>query len=220
MKTVLMHSLNFKAGRCLLAVICFSFLSVANADEVASSAEEINPIMVGDKLPEVALKNTKGKTVKLSGLIQAKPTVLIVYRGGWCPYCNTHLANLRKIEDELKSLGFQILAVSPDQPKFLNETVTKNKLGYTLLSDSDMAVAKALGLAFKVDEPTLKKYDEYGIDLEEASGQSHKLLPVPAAILVNAQGEVTFTFVAPNYKVRLDNDVLLAAAKAQLKSKN
>lgn len=218
MMTLFLHSLKFATRTFLLTVICLSFLPLANAGEVAQSADEINPILVGAKIPEVTLKNTQGKAVKLNELIKAKPTVLIVYRGGWCPYCNTHLADLRKIENELNSLGFQILAVSPDQPQYLNETATKNKLGYKLLSDSGMAVAKALGLAFKVDEPTLTKYEEYGIDLEKVSGHSHNLLPVPAAILVNTMGEVTFTFIAPDYKIRLDNNVLLAAAKAQLKS--
>ena len=77
-----------------------------------------------------------------------------------------------------------------------------------------MASAKALGLAFQVDAETLKLYQSYNIDLERNSGQKHHLLPVPAALLVNTDGVVTFTFVAPNYKVRVDNDVILAAAKS------
>ncbi len=199
----------------LLTFFC-TLLPSVYASDVPLSAKDVQPILVGETVPEMALKNIAGDKVMLRALIQEKPTVLIFYRGSWCPYCNTHLANLRKIEDDLKQLGFQIVAVSPDQPAFLKETVQKNQLGYTLLSDSDMALAKALGLAYKVDDDTIQKYDEYGIDLEKNAGRGHHLLPVPAAILVNTEGQVTFTFVAPDYKVRVDNTVLLAAAKAQV----
>ena len=74
---------------------------------------------------------------------------------------------------------------------------------------------KALGLAFEVDAPTRVKYKTFGIDLENSSGQDHHLLPVPAALLVNNQGLVTFSFISPNYKVRADNELIMAAARAQ-----
>ncbi len=202
----------------LLPLVFLCSPPAAHADNIARSAEDIHPILVGATLPDIMLKNINGAQITLNELTKVKPTVLIFYRGSWCPYCNAHLADLRKIEAELQNLGFQILAISPDQPQFLKETTKKNKLGYTLLSDSDMTAAQALGLAFKVDDTTIKKYQGYGIDLEKNSGQQHHLLPVPAALLVNTSGEVTFTFIAPNYKVRVDKNVLLAAAKAQIKT--
>ena len=73
---------------------------------------------------------------------------MIVYRGGWCPYCNLHLAALRKVEQPLKEMGFQIIAISPDKPEELMKTDEKHTLGYTLLSDSSATAIKALGLLF------------------------------------------------------------------------
>ncbi len=55
---------------------------------------------------------------------------------------------------------------------------------------------------------------KFGIDLEEASGETHHLLPVPSVFLVSEQGRIVFEHVDPNYKVRVDPDVLLAAAEA------
>ncbi|HEY7774018.1 MAG TPA: peroxiredoxin-like family protein [Marinagarivorans sp.] len=210
--------LSARTCAALFSLLLLFILPKAYADSIPNAAEDIKPILVGTLLPDVTLKNADGNNVTLSSLVTSKPTVLIFYRGGWCPYCNTHLADLRNIEDQLNKLGFQILAISPDQPKFLKESIAKHKLGYTLLSDSNMTAAKALGLAFKVDDSTIKKYHEYGIDLEESTGQDHHLLPVPAALLVDTDAMVTFTFIAPNYKVRIDKDVLIAAAKAQLKA--
>ena len=94
----------------------------------------------------------------------------------------------------------------------------KEKLTYTLLSDSKMEAAQALGIAFKVDDATLDRYEEYGIDLERASGEKHHLLPVPSVFIVGTDGTISFEHVNPNYKVRLHPDLLLAAAKVGMQS--
>ena len=93
----------------------------------------------------------------------------------------------------------------------------KNELGYVLLSDSEMAASRAFGIAYRVDEETLAALKKWGIDLAQASGQTHHLLPVPAVFLIGKQGTIRFSYVNPNYRVRLGPDVLLAAAKAAAK---
>ena len=163
---------------------------------VAKKADEVVPIMVSQKIPDVDLQDINGKVFSLRKAVKEKPALLIFYRGGWCPYCNTHLAELRKIEQQLIDKGFQIIAISPDKPKDLRETMDKHKLGYTLASDSERSAIKAFGLAFET--------------------RKRGILPVPTAMLVNKKGEVTFSFVAPNFRVRIDNGIILAAAEAQL----
>lgn len=203
----------------LVLILCT--LLAANsthAKKIPSSAEDVQPIMVGQTLPKITLTGVDGKPVDLNQSVTQQPTLLVFYRGGWCPYCNAHLADLRKIESDLKNLGYQIIAVSPDRPELLQQTDQKHDLNYTLLSDSKMEAAKALGIAYKLDKGARKEYQEYGIDLEKSSGQKHHLLPVPAAFLLNKEGEVTFSFVAPDYTTRVDNEILLAAAKSQLKA--
>lgn len=209
--------LKAKSQFVYLLVVFFTSLVLstqAHAKGLPTKPEDIKPIMVGQSLPSIMLISADNKPFNLNEAIKQQPTLLIFYRGGWCPYCNTHLADLRKIEGDLKALGFQILAISPDLPEFLQQTEDKHKLNYTLLSDSKMDAAKALGIAFKVDKNTRKEYQEYGIDLQKSSGEKHHLLPVPAAFVLNTEGQVTFSFVAPDYTVRIDNDVLLAAAKS------
>lgn len=212
-----MKSANLNQMLGLLLLLMGLFADGAFARDLPKSAADIDPIMVGETLPPITLTDIQGKPFDLNKSVQQKPALLIFYRGGWCPYCNRHLAELRKIEKDLINMGFQIIAISPDLPEFLKLTSEKNELSYGLYSDSSMAASQALGLAFELDAATLKKYQEYDIDLEKNSGQKHHLLPVPAALLVDTQGKVTFAFIAPDYKVRVDNDVILAAAKAQLK---
>lgn len=188
---------------------------IAQAQAPAPSrAEDVNPAKIGTMLPKLALVDLQNKPFDLNAAVAKAPTVLVFYRGGWCPFCNTQLAALGKIEPQLKTLGYRIIAVTPDAPAELSKTLGKQKLSYTLLSDARMSAARALGLAFRVDDATFKKYQGYGIDLEKSSGQTHHLLPVPAVYLVGKDGMLNFSYVNPNYKVRLNGDVLLAAAKA------
>ncbi|NGP89478.1 peroxiredoxin-like family protein [Fodinibius halophilus] len=186
----------------------------------AQKATEVNPVLTGTTIPNSSVKTVDGNTVKLKKLVSQKPTVLIFYRGGWCPYCNRHLAELQRIEQQLVDMGYQILAVSPDRPEILKKSISKHDLDYTLLSDSPMNLTKAFGLAFKVDNKTVKRYKEVGIDLEKNSGHNHHLLPAPAVYLINPDGLITFQYVNPNYKTRINSKVLLTAAEAYYPESN
>ena len=199
------------AMKPLLFFLLVNGLAVA---AVPTAADEVCPLKVGQNVPGVALRTLDGLPFRLDQAVRSRPSVIVFYRGGWCPYCNTHLSALAKSEKKLLKLGYQILAISPDRPAELKKSKGKHKMGYRLLSDSSMEAAKKFGLAFKVDDAMLKKYIGYGIDLEASSGKKHHLLPVPAVYLVDTEGKVRFQYVNPDYKIRLNGDVLMAAAKA------
>ena len=189
------------------------------ASRIPLSADDICPIKVGAKLPPLTLNSVDGNLVDLNQAVKEKPTILIVYRGGWCVYCNTQMGQLHTIEARLLELGYRLIAVSADRPAKLRESLEKHHINYLLFSDSSMTAAQALGLAFKVDDKTVERYKKLGIDLEEASGEKHHILPVPAAFVLDADGTIKFEYVNPNYKVRVDPEVLLTAAKAALNEK-
>ena len=113
----------------------------------------------------------------------------------------------------MKNLGVQLLAISPDKPAKVRETIGKHKMSFILLSDSDMVAARSFRVAYKLDDQTLAEFKKYNIDVEDASGQRHHLLPVPAVFLVATNGLIQFEYVNPDYKVRLDPELLVAAAK-------
>ena len=184
---------------------------------IFASAGDVHPLLIGAAVPNLVLQTPDGKAFDLNQSVKEQPTVLIFYRGGWCPYCNVQLGKLQTIEPERLKLGYQIIAVSPDQPSKLDESVEKHDLTYTLLSDHAMKAAQAFGITFRVDAVTLEKYKGYGIDLEAASGEKHNLLPVPSVFLIGQDGLIKFTYVNPDYKVRVDPDVLLAVATTLLR---
>lgn len=176
-------------------------------------ASAVQPLGVGEKAPTASLHGPDGQSVDLAAKYTQKPTVLIFYRGGWCPYCNTHLGQIATAEPELLRMGYQVLAISPDRPKELAKTLDKQELTYELLSDSDVALARAFGLIFHVDDPTVEKYQGFGIDLEQASGRDHHMLPVPAVYIVDQAGVIRFAHWNPDYKTRLAPEDLLTAAR-------
>jgi peroxiredoxin len=191
----------------------FSGAAFASA-ELAASADQIRPVLLGTKLPEVALNTLDGKATTLKEQVGGKPTILVFYRGGWCPYCNVQLSELRLMKADVEKLGFQIIAISPDRVDELKNTMGKQKLDYTLLSDAKADSLRAFGIGFQVDDATFKKYQGYGIDLEKASGEKHHALPVPSVLIFDREGVLQFSYINPDYTARVPGSVVLEAAKA------
>ena len=195
-------------------VLAASIGGSAYAAELPPAPEQVRPLLLGSHLPDAPVRNIDGESTSLFKAVAGKPAVLVFYRGGWCPYCNLQLSELRLVEKDLQALGYQMIAISPDRPEELRKTLGKDELSYTLLSDSTAAAIKAFGIAYRVDKPTLAKLVGFGIDLEKASGESHHALPVPAVYIVDGEGVLQFSYVHPDYRVRVPSEVVLAAAKA------
>jgi peroxiredoxin len=200
--------------RQALAVLMLTLASAAPAAELAPSADQVRPILMGSKLPDVALRTVSGEATTLAKQVGGKPAILVFYRGGWCPYCNLQLSDLRLIEDQAKALGYQMIAISPDRPEELSRTLDKADLTYTLLSDSQANALKAFGIGFRVDDLTVAKYLTFGINLEQASGSKEHALPVPSVYIVDGEGVLQFGYSHPDYTIRIPGAVILAAAEA------
>lgn len=174
---------------------------------VALSANEISPLLIGSELPKVTIQKTDNTVVPIQELTNKKKSVIIIYRGGWCPYCNQHLKNLAQIEKDVLQLGYQILAISPDAPSSLTFTSNNEKLKYTLLSDSKGELIQALGIAFLAPEP-YKPYISKG-----SNGANDRFLPVPAVFVIDENNKIVFEYLAPDYKHRISDKLLLSVLK-------
>jgi peroxiredoxin len=176
---------------------------------VPLKAEDISPLLAGEQIPVIKLPASTGKMFDLNLSVSQTPTILIFYRGGWCPYCSKQLSGLQEIEKDLKDLGYQLIAISTDSPENLNKTMDKQKLGYTLLSDADLKAARGFGIAFK----SPKGYDKF---LPETSGGKNvdKLLPVPSVFILDRKGRILFEYINPDITQRLSSPLMKAAATA------
>ena len=183
-------------------------------EAIHDSADQVQPLLVGMKAPEFSVKDVENQSFTYSPDTQSKPVVLTFFRGGWCPYCNLHLSEMRLAEKQLREMGFDIWFISIDKPGLLLESLDDPNIGYTIYSDSSLNATRAFGLAFKVDDETVERYLGWNIDLEKASGENHHVLPAPATYIIGNDGIINFAYVNPSYTVRLHPSVLLAAAQA------
>ena len=175
-------------------------------------AEDISPLLVGENIPMVMLMSQQGEVVDLNKMVAKKPTILIFYRGGWCPYCSKQLSGLQEILGDLKGLGYQLIAISTDTPEGLNTSIKNEKLEYTLLSDSDLSVSKKFGLAFKAPKAywDLLPQSTGGKDID-------LLLPVPSVFILSRTGEIMFEYINPDITKRLKPELLKVVAETIIK---
>jgi len=189
-------------------------------NEIHPAADQVQPLLPGMKAPQFSLRDARGEVVEFDPEAMQKPLILTFFRGGWCPYCNLHLAELRTAEAELKELGFDLWFISPDRPELLYESLEQPDIGYTVYSDSGLNAMRAFGIAFRIDEELNAKYLDYGINLEEISGGPDRVLPAPSTFLVGTDGVIHFQYTNPDYHVRLHPDVLMAAAQSYVRDED
>jgi len=171
----------------VLFMLCLAFTSVANAQNaIANSAIDITPLLIGEKIPYITLKTPDNTDVNISDSFKKKKSVLIFYRGGWCPYCNLHLQAMAEAEKQILDLGYQIIAISPDAPEKIKITEETDKVKYTLLSDSKGELINAVGIGFEA--PANYK----SIINVNSKGINTGFLPVPSVFVVNTKGEILF----------------------------
>jgi len=177
---------------------------------IAASADAAKPLQAGERLPDVSVQDASGAPVALQDLLAADgPLVIVFYRGSWCPLCTRHFQQLLKIQPELAQRNAKLVAISPDTPENSAANQKRLELPFPLLSDPDLKATRAFGLAFQVDDETVKKYTGFGIHLAKSADSGQYALPVPAVYLVDGEGEIRFAHSNPDYSQRLDPAAIL-----------
>ena len=204
----------------LLSLMCSLSLQESYAEmAIAESADQTTPLKSGEQAPSFVVLDAEGNEFAFDPDALDRPTVLITFRGGWCPFCNMHLSELRTVVPEIAALGVDVMFLSGDRPEMLYASLEADTqesiadLDYKIYSDADAQAAIALGIAFKASDRTINRRVEKGQDIEDSSMLQHGVLPVPAVYAIDTSGTIRFDFVEPNYKVRLPSDELLAVAK-------
>lgn len=90
--------------------------SLRGVQKITESGILEKAINVGDYAPEFVLMSAVGEEVALYDILLSGPVVLVWYRGGWCPYCNLQLQQIQQRLADIKALGGQVVAISPELP--------------------------------------------------------------------------------------------------------
>ncbi|MFU8806728.1 MAG: peroxiredoxin family protein [Bradymonadaceae bacterium] len=161
----------------------------------STSESSLSP---GLPVKDFRLPDVRGGQASLSEILAEKKAMIVFYRGGWCPLCNMQLSKITASYGEFERRGVEIIAVS-------NEAVEKGekllrKLGppYPLVADLEGEVLEELGLV-------VKKRDLLGVVLGKHD------FAHPAAILVDQQSHIEWSYRGRNYRDRPSVDLLLSA---------
>ena len=148
----------------------------------------------GEKAPDFELENQDGEPVKLSDF-RGRRVILYFYPKADTPGCTKQACGIRDHFADYEGSDAVVLGVSPDKPEKLRKFADKYDLPFTLLADTEHAVA-----------------DEYGAWVEK-SMYGRKYMGIErSTFVIDPEGKLKAEF----RKVKVDGhvDEVLAAAKA------
>src|SRR5215472_13026986 len=104
------------------------FIKTRAARKADMNALVDKTLKVGNSAPDFILPDTHGNAVRLYSLLRAGHVVLVFYRGNWCPYCDLQLRDFQRRLAELRELGAQVVAISPELADDLLSAQIKSRL--------------------------------------------------------------------------------------------
>ena len=102
------------------------------------------PLTVGERAPEFSLTDAQGNKISLADYA-GKNVVVYFYPKAATPGCTTEACDFRDNLNSLRSAGYEVLGISPDQGEALASFAEAESLNFPLLSDPDLTVTKAYG---------------------------------------------------------------------------
>jgi peroxiredoxin len=180
------------------------------ANQVGSSAPQ-----AGEAMPDFILPDQDGRLVRLGELLERGPAVVSFNRGHWCPYCQLNADGLAAIAPEVRRLGGEIVAISPETHQYGAALRDHARAPFPVLSDIDNGYALSLNLAFWVGDEKREAMKQSGYDISPYNGNDTWMLPVPATFVVGRDGLVKARHIDPDYRRRMELDAIVDAVAAE-----
>ncbi|WP_168790387.1 peroxiredoxin-like family protein [Paraburkholderia aromaticivorans] len=176
----------------------------------AAAAAASNALRAGSRAPLFTLPDSAGRRVSLDELLSAGPVVLHFFRGGWCTFAESSLADFAAGYEDVLALGASAVAIAPPCA-----TAVHRAPGHLRdLLDVDLQVARAYGVAFELPLRLRATYERLGYTRPAANEASRWLVPIPATFLLDRDGSAALVHVDVDYRKSLDIESLLRALKA------
>lgn len=166
-------------------------------------------LSVGTKVPNFSSVTHDGIPVTLNDLLVKGQLMVVFYRGGWCPFCNTQIRELTEAWPEFKKRDITPVLISVDKTDGAALAQRTYEIPFPVLSDSSLAAHEALNVILELDEKTYERYKTYGIDVEQWSGEKHHKIAVAAVYVLDEKGVVQWAHASKSYKVRPSSEQLL-----------
>ncbi|MDQ2800898.1 MAG: peroxiredoxin family protein [Armatimonadota bacterium] len=146
---------------------------------------------VGKTAQPFTKTDSDGKTVDLSKVFGTRPVVLIFYRGVWCPYCHSQMADLSRHQAEFQRAGAAVYAISNEDAPNLKQMQSNEHLGFVMfLSDPDGSAARLY-----------------------AGLYPGSMVHQPGSFVIDKHRKITYAYVNQDYHSRAATTSLLAAVR-------
>ena len=183
--------------------------------DLAARGRPAGIIEVGARLPDAELLDTHGATTSLYAALGDGLSVLVFYRGAWCPYCNIALHTYQaELVPALAGRGVGLVAISPQTPDGSLSTQEKHDLTFSVLSDPGNQVATAAGILTAPSDEARAAQLQLGLDLTAVNADGTTGLPMPTTIIVDSDHVIRWIDVHPDYSTRSEPGDILAAVDA------
>jgi len=159
---------------------------------------QIQPLQEGDDAYQII----EGE-FNLFDELNSGPVVLIFYRGHWCPYCTRHLGDLEEQLEQIRELGAQVVAITPENEDYIEKTVKKSEWSSTIIQDKDRSIMQNYGVYFKVSKSYDRKIKTLLLtNIADNNGEEEAFLPIPATYVIGKDRKIKFAHHDANYKER------------------
>jgi peroxiredoxin len=170
------------------------------------------PDPAGTILPDADLLDVHGTATTLYAVTGATTSVLVFYRGAWCPYCNIALsAYQEQLLTQLAERGIKLVAISPQKPDGSLTMQQKHNLAFTVVSDPGNSIAGRLGILTQPSDECRAAQLQLGLDLTSVNADGTATLPMPATVILDASHTVRWIDVHPDYSTRTEPRQVIGA---------
>src|SRR3954453_23533393 len=109
-----------------------------------------NLLTPGDAFPALTLSQPGGSTLALPP--PGEHTVVLFYRGSWCPYCNVQLRAFERASGKLAEVGARVVALSVDDETTTQATIDRHRLTFPGgCGGEGVVIAEAKGAVINTD---------------------------------------------------------------------
>jgi peroxiredoxin len=175
-------------GNAVVTLITFilgvAWFPVIRRELKLTGSKRLN-LRVGDRLPPLNLLTTDGRQVTEQDLIASAPTLLVLYRGWWCPSTKSLLGEIVHDYESLSQAGLTIFAASVDEPA--DAAPIQQHVGdkITILCNVPESLLDEVGVR---DQRGAPWYDRI------LFGAKHQDIAMPSAMVINASGKIVFIY--------------------------
>jgi peroxiredoxin len=180
--------------------------------ELAAAGLPAGLATAGTVLPDTGLLDPDAAATTLYAVTGDSTSVLIFYRGAWCPYCNIALSAYQAdLLPQLTERGVRLVAISPQKPAGSLTMAQKHDLAFPVVSDPGNVIARHLGILTQPSPQARAAQLQLGLDLTSVNADGTVALPMPVTVILDASHTIRWIDVHPDYSNRSEPRQILDA---------